>query len=105
MRCEQLSCTRGQPSHPILSGDANAAPVTLSHLDGGRSLPEVESVQSLVFVLLVADVLPDHGFIPAHRGHHVPPRPEVLTNKVLLALSIDPGKVSRALALDAAHHL
>jgi len=50
MRCEQLSCTRGQSSHPILSGDANAAPVTLSHLDGGGSLPEVELVQSLVFL-------------------------------------------------------
>jgi len=24
MRCEQLSCTRDQPSHPILSGVANA---------------------------------------------------------------------------------
>ena len=105
MRCEQLSCTRGQPSHPILSGDADAAPVTSSHLDGGRSLPEVELVQSLVFLFLVADVLADDGFIPAYRGHHVPSRPEVLSNEILFALSIDPGKVNCALALDVAHYL
>ena len=72
-----------------MSGDADAAPVTLSHLDGGRSLPEVELVQSFVFVFLVADVLADHGFIPAYRAHDVPSRPEVLTNEILLALPID----------------
>ena len=56
------------------------------------SFPEVELVQSFVFLFLVANVLADHGFIPAYRGHHVPSRPEVLTNEILLALAIDPGK-------------
>jgi hypothetical protein len=41
-----------------LSGVANAVPVDLSHLDGGRSFPEVHLIQPLVFLLLVADVFP-----------------------------------------------
>jgi hypothetical protein len=52
----------------VLSGDANAAPVTLGHLDGGRLLPEVELIQSLVFRFLVTDVVADHVLIPAYRG-------------------------------------
>jgi hypothetical protein len=74
--------------------------LTLGHLDGGKLLPQVELVQSPVFLLLVADVLADHGFIPAHRRHHVVPRPEVLPHRILLALSVHARKVNRALALD-----
>src|SRR6266568_9457303 len=56
-----------------LSGEANAASITLGNLDGGRSLPELELDQSLVFVFLIADVLADHGLIAACRGHHRSP--------------------------------
>jgi hypothetical protein len=54
-----------------LSGVANAVPVDLSHLDGGRSFPEVHLIQPLVFLLLVADVFPYRGLIspyPNFRG-------------------------------------
>ncbi len=34
----------------------------------------------------------------------ISPRPEVLTNEILLALSVDSRKVNRTLALDESHH-
>jgi hypothetical protein len=42
-----------------LSGVANAAPIELSNLDGGRSFPEVHLIESQVLLL------PNHGLIPS----------------------------------------
>ena len=94
-----------EPLKAAYAGTLTRPRLRRATLTGGRSLPEVELVQSFVFLFLVADVLADHGFIPAYRGHHVPSRPEVLTNEILLALSIDPGKMNRTLALDVSHYL
>jgi hypothetical protein len=45
-------------------GVANAAPIFFGHLVGGRSSPQVQLVQALVLLLLVADVLSDHRLVP-----------------------------------------
>ena len=36
------------------------------HRVGDRSLPQLELVQPLVFLFLVADVIPNHGFIATY---------------------------------------
>ena len=42
---------------------ANASPIGLGHLDGGRSSPHVQVIQPFIFLLLVADVVPDRDLI------------------------------------------
>ena len=71
-----------------LRGDANAAPIDLSHLNGGRSLPHVHLVQPLVFLLLVADVLPNRGLISPYRRYEMSACPKGLTGVVLFATSL-----------------
>src|SRR6266568_3312611 len=61
LRCEPLKAAG--------AGVANAAPIELGHLDGGRSFPEVHLIQPLVFPLLVADVLPNRGLISPYRRY------------------------------------
>ena len=50
-----------------LSGVANAAPVELGHLFGGRSFPHVELIYPFVFLFLVADVIPNRSLVAANR--------------------------------------
>jgi hypothetical protein len=88
-----------------LSGVANAAPIELSHLVGGRSFPQVQLVQALIFHFLVANVLPNHSLIPAYCRYQIPSRPEMLTNVILFSLPVRPRQVNRALALDIPNHL
>jgi hypothetical protein len=45
----------------FLSRNANAPPVGLSHLFGGRSLPQFQLIQAIVFHFLVADAVPTPG--------------------------------------------
>jgi hypothetical protein len=54
-----------------LCGVANAAPVDLSHLVGGRSLPHVQLVSAIVFLLLIADVLLNARFVAANCGNEI----------------------------------
>ena len=42
-------------------------PNSLRHLYGGTLSPQPELFESLVFFLLIADVVPNHLFIPANR--------------------------------------
>src|SRR5574338_138078 len=88
-----------------LVGVANAAPHDMRRRAGGRSSPQTELIQPLVLLLLVLDVLADHGFIAADRRYEVPAGPEVLPHEVALALPIHPRQMDRALALDEADHL
>lgn len=76
-----------------LVGVANAAPHCIRHQFGGRSFPEAELIQPLVLLLLVPDVLADHGFIAADRRDEVPAGPEVLPHKVALTLPIHPRQM------------
>ena len=50
-----------------LCGVADAAPVIGNHLHGGWLQFELQLIQSFVFFLLVPYIVPDHGFIAAHR--------------------------------------
>ena len=84
---------------------ANAAPVGLSHLYGGRSFPEVHLVAPLIFLLLVTDVLPYRRLIPAYGRNKVSSRPEALPCVVLLPFSVYSRKGNRALALHESHDL
>src|SRR5574338_1330564 len=88
-----------------LVGVANAAPHDMRHRAGGGSSPQTELIQPLVLLLLVLDVLADHGFIAADRRYEVPAGPEVLPHEVALALPLHPRQMDRALALDEADHL
>ena len=56
---------------------------------GGRSLPQVQLIEPLIFLLLVANVGPSHLFITAHRGHKIASRPKMLPDKVLPTLTRD----------------
>jgi hypothetical protein len=72
---------------------------------GGRSAPKVHLVQTLVFPLLVADVLTDHLFVAADGGDEETPGPEVLPDEVAFALAVSPCQMDRALPLDEPDHL
>src|SRR5262249_17184817 len=61
--------------------------------------------ESLVLLLLIADVLADEGFIPPHRRHEVPAGPEVLADEIALPLAECPGDVDGALSLDVPDHV
>jgi len=74
-----------------LSGVANAAPTELSHLGGGRSFPEVHLIQPLVFLLLVADLLPNRGLIPPYRRYEISSRPKALAGVILLPFAVHSG--------------
>jgi hypothetical protein len=84
---------------------ANAPPRFLGYLKVSRSAPQVELVQSLILCLLVSDVLPHLRLVPARSADAVPPSPEVLPDKMALALAVHPRQVDRALALDVPDHL
>lgn len=62
-------------------------------------------LEAAILGFLVPDVFADHGLIAAERGHEVSTRPDVLTEKVALALAVDPRDVDRALSLDVANDL
>src|SRR5580704_2667811 len=85
-------------------GGADAAPIVLAACRR-QSAPQVELVQTLVFLLLVLDVLPYRRFVPTHGRDEVPSGPEMLSHEVALPLPVRPGQVDCALALDKADHL
>ena len=88
-----------------LSGVANAAPTFLGHLKGGGSAPEVELFESLIFELLVANVLANQRLVPTYRRDEVPPRPKVLPHKIALSFAVDAGEVDSTFTLDLPDHL
>ena len=45
---------------------------------------------TLILLLLVLNVLADHGLIPTDGRDKIPPRPKMLPNKILLALPVHP---------------
>ena len=45
---------------------------------GGRLVLNLQLIQSLILLLLAADVLADNGFIPPYGRHEVPSGPEML---------------------------
>ena len=54
---------------------------------------------------LVANVVPNHGFVPADGRHQIPSRPEILAAIILLSFSVRPRQVDRALAIDVPNRL
>jgi len=71
----------------------------------GAALYQVHLVDSTIFLILAADVLPNHRLITAYRGDEVSARPEVLPDEVALALHVRSRDVDRALTLYVPHHL
>ena len=67
---------------------------------GGGLLQQWELIDSFVLRLLVPDVLTDDRLVPPDGRDEVAPRPEVLPDKVALALGERPRNVDGALALD-----
>ena len=67
--------------------------------------PEVHLIQSLVLFFLIANVVPDHRFIPANRRHKISACPKALADEIPPVLPVGPCKVYRALPLDEAYHL
>ena len=88
-----------------LGGVANATPHGLGHLAGGCSAPQIHLVQSLIFVLLLPDVLTNYALIAAHGGYEVPSRPEVLAHEIPLPLAVHPRQMNSTLAFDISNYL
>ena len=78
---------------------------TLEPPKGGGFSDYLELVLPTVLLSLPADVLADHALVSAHRGHEVPPCPEMLPDKVPLPPSERPCDMNRALPLDVPDHL
>src|SRR6516162_2454672 len=85
-------------------GVADAAPKYCA-TSGWRSTLEVELLQSLILLFLVADILADDCLVTTDSRYEVASRPEVLPNEVAFTLAIDPRQVDGALALDEPDHL
>ncbi len=83
-----------------LSGVADAAPVSISHLDGGESIVQFQLIQPFIFLLLVPDVLSNQFLVAPYCGHEVSSRPEMLSDKVLLPFSVHPRQMNSALPFD-----
>src|SRR5215470_17848656 len=66
---------------------------------------QIQSIQPLVFRLLLLDVRPDHSLISSDRRHKVPSCPKVLSYKAPFALSIDSRQVDRTLPFYEPDHL
>ncbi len=49
---------------------------------GGPSTPQVDLIQPLVLLLLLPNVVADHGLVSAHGRHPVAACPEVLADKI-----------------------
>src|SRR3954454_17832631 len=62
-------------------------------------------LQTLIFLLLVANVAADHLFIPPDGRREIPARPEALPHESAPMFSIHASQVYRALALDGVNHL
>ena len=71
----------------------------------GGSSPEVELLQPLILLLLVADVRPYRRLVPTDCVDEVPPRPEVLPDEVALPFPVDTREADCALAVDETDHL
>src|SRR5262245_20795822 len=69
------------------------------------SAPEVELIEALILLLLVADVGPYRRLIPADRVDEVPPGPEMLPDEVAPPFPVNTGEVDGAFALDEPDHL
>ena len=90
-----------------LNGVANAA-LTLDswrHRFGGGLSPQSKLLQSLVFLLLLPDVVANHHLIPSSGRKKVPPRPETLPRKVPLSFRVHPCEVNRTFPLDVSRHV
>src|SRR6185503_7677152 len=70
----------------------------------GGSSPELELLEPLILLLLVADVGPYRRLVPPDRDE-VPSGPEVLPDEVALPFPVDTGEMDGALALDEPDHL
>jgi hypothetical protein len=71
---------------------------------GGRSAPQIHSVQAVVFSLLIFDALPYHRFVSTYGRDEVSSCSEVLPHKISLLLSVYTVQMDRALALDETDH-
>ena len=62
-------------------------------------------LQSLIFALLVANVLTNQRFVSTHRRDDISPRPKVLPDKIAFSLTVDAGEVDSTCALEVPHYL
>jgi len=74
-------------------------------LTSGGLPPQSQLIQSLVLLLPVPNVLPNHRVVATDGRDEIPAVPELLPHKVALALPIHPCQMDRAFALDEAHDL
>lgn len=80
-------------------------PQFLGHLQVADQLQRLSWSESLVFLLLVSDVLMDGCLVPTHRRDDIPTRPEVRPDTVALRLAVHPSQMDRPLAPEVANHL
>ena len=68
-------------------------------------LKQRQCLQTLIFLFLLLDVLPDRFFIAADSRNVIPTRTELLASEIFTFPREVSGYRYRALALDEAHHL
>jgi len=73
--------------------------------DGGRSTPEVQLLQPLIFLFLVLDVFPDRSFVSPHGRDEISSRPEMLPYKIAPLFPVNAGQMNRTLALHISDQL
>ena len=72
---------------------------------GGGLLDQGQLIESLVLLLLVADVRADDRLVSPYGRDEVPACPEVLPDEVAFPLAERPRDMHRALALDVTDHV
>jgi len=106
--CVTTGNNRQLHSSKRLCGVADAAPVIGEPPQRWRSVVQPQLVQSFVLLFLVANILADHGFVPAHCGHELSPAPRNARQQncasVLRTLAPD-GLRHRVLGRNQDHHM
>ena len=54
------------------------------------SAPYVQLIYSFILFLLMANIIPNHRFISAHRRYKIPARPKMLTHGLTLPFTVSP---------------
>jgi hypothetical protein len=83
---------------------ADATPDYVATEVAGLS-PEIHLFRPLLLLFLIADVVPDHLFIPANRRYKISARPKALANEIPPVLPTSPCEMNRASPFDDTNHL
>ena len=82
-----------------------ARPLSLEPPVGDQSAPKIQSIQALVFLLLVPNIFADNSLAPTGRRNEIPPCPEVLPEKIALTPQYTRARSIALFPFCVTHHL